>query len=241
MLFSLPQRAEKGSGGIVLMRYAVSIFCIFPTHANVGVLMVLNSYEWVVGIVPAIFLLVVLFRAWRKLSVLRAKHQVIVLESDALRRENEFLKQAVLSSSNSGNVEALPVEEKQEPDARQAFPAKKEKVLITEEKLEDGQSSKGQLLPGRISHIWVEGNYIYYKVQDNPKYILRRDTLKNVFAKLEKEHFVRTHKSYLINLAMVRQVTWKEIGLKDGSKVPLSRGYKESFRKAYQDYKGGGD
>ena len=213
---------------------------MFPAHARGGVLMVLTSYEWVVGIVPAIFLLVILFRAWLKLSLLRAKHQVVVLESDALRRENEFLKQAMLGSNNSGSVEALPAYEKQEPDARQA-PAKKEEAPILKEKLQDGHSSKEQLVPGRISHIWVEGNYIYYKLRDNPKYILQRDTLKNVFAKLEKEHFVRTHKSYLINLAMVRQVTWKEIGLKDGSKVPLSRGYKESFRKAYQDYKGGVD
>ncbi|MFM8362143.1 MAG: LytTR family transcriptional regulator DNA-binding domain-containing protein, partial [Haliscomenobacter sp.] len=47
---------------------------------------------------------------------------------------------------------------------------------------------------------------MHYKHKDEPKYILKRDRLKNVYTRLQKHHFVQTHKSYLVNLAMIKQV-----------------------------------
>lgn len=94
----------------------------------------------------------------------------------------------------------------------------------------------GSMLISQVSHVWVQGNYIHYKVKDNPKYHMRRDSLKNVYARLQQHDFVQTHKSYLINMAMVRHVRGQEVILEDGSKVPLSRKYKDAFREEYKRY-----
>lgn len=218
------------TGWILSLLYAV------PAHAGGGIAQGLVPVEWALGIIPAAILLVILLRAWRKLVMLRAHHQAVVRESDVLRRENEFLKQAVLNRRD--REEPVFPFEQAIPEVLPPVP-----ILVQEDQAEEekkaGQKKSGEFLAEQISHIWVEGNYIYYKLKDNPKYILRRDTLKNVYARLASQHFVRTHKSYLVNLEMVRQVNWKEIGLKDGSKVPLSRSYKESFRKAYLAYQEG--
>lgn len=214
------------------MLYAV------PAHAGGGTAQALAPLEWALGIIPASILLVILLRAWRKLILLHAQHQEVVRESDVLRRENEFLKQAVLSRRDREEQIIFPVEKAIPEALPPVFIREKEGISVGDEKKADPQKS-GEFLAEQISHIWVEGNYIYYKLKDNPKYILRRDTLKNVYARLASQHFVRTHKSYLVNLEMVRQVSWKEVGMKDGSKVPLSRSYKESFRKAYLAYQEG--
>jgi hypothetical protein len=83
------------------------------------------------------------------------------------------------------------------------------------------------------SHVWVEGNYVNIKHKDQVKYILVRDRLKNVYNHWQKYHFIQSHKSYLVNMKMIRQVSWNEISLSDGSKVPLSRTHKKEFQDAY--------
>jgi DNA-binding LytR/AlgR family response regulator len=83
------------------------------------------------------------------------------------------------------------------------------------------------------SHVWVEGNYVNIKHKDQLKYILVRDRLKNVYNHWQKYHFIQSHKSYLVNMKMIRQVSWNEISLSDGSKVPLSRTHKKDFQEAY--------
>lgn len=83
------------------------------------------------------------------------------------------------------------------------------------------------------SHVWVEGNYVNIKHKDQLKYILVRDRLKNVYNHWQKYHFIQSHKSYLVNMKMIRQVSWNEISLSDGSKVPLSRTHKKDFQDAY--------
>ncbi len=83
------------------------------------------------------------------------------------------------------------------------------------------------------SYVWVEGNYVNIKHRDQVKYILVRDRLKNIYSHWQKYHFIQSHKSYLVNMKMIRQVTWNEISLSDGSKVPLSRTHKKEFQDAY--------
>ena len=83
------------------------------------------------------------------------------------------------------------------------------------------------------SHVRVEGNYVNLKHKDKVKYILVRDRLKNLYNHWQKYHFVQSHKSYLVNMKMISQVSWNEISLSDGSKVPLSRTHKKEFQDAY--------
>jgi hypothetical protein len=84
-----------------------------------------------------------------------------------------------------------------------------------------------------ISHVWVEGNYVNLKYIDQVRYILVRDRLKNIYNHWQKYHFIQSHKSFLVNMKMIRQVNWNEVRLSDGSKVPLSRSHKKEFQDAY--------
>jgi hypothetical protein len=84
-----------------------------------------------------------------------------------------------------------------------------------------------------ISHVWVEGNYVNLKYIDQVRYILVRDRLKNIYNHWQKYHFIQSHKSFLVNMKMIRQVNWNEVSLSDGSKVPLSRSHKKEFQDAY--------
>jgi len=79
----------------------------------------------------------------------------------------------------------------------------------------------------------VEGNYVNLKYIDQVRYILVRDRLKNIYNHWQKYHFIQSHKSFLVNMKMIRQVNWNEVSLSDGSKVPLSRSHKKEFQDAY--------
>jgi DNA-binding LytR/AlgR family response regulator len=169
-----------------------------------------------------ILLGVLLFLSWLNFIKVRKRGTELWLKHEALMRENEKLTstlEAIQIKKNSRSKEQQEGDKTDKDKSVSIFPKR-----------------PSQLNAEHISHIWVEGNYIYYKHKDESNYILKRDRLKNVYTRLQKHHFVQTHKSYLVNMAMVKHVSWKEIILKDGSKVPLSRKHKEEFRSAYQTF-----
>ena len=169
-----------------------------------------------------IILSVLLLLSWWNFIRVRKRDAELWRKHEVLLRENEKLSSTLetIQAKKNGNSRGQP---------EGAVPGKDESVAILPKR-------PNQLNAEHISHVWVEGNYIYYKHKDEPKYILKRDRLKNVYLRLQKHHFVQTHKSYLVNMSMIKQVSWKEISLKDGSKVPLSRKHKEAFRSAYQTF-----
>ena len=165
---------------------------------------------------------VLLLLGWMNFIKVRKRGIELWLKHEALMRENEKSTSILEAIQAKKNSRSKGQEEGGTPD-------KDNSVSIIPKR-------PSQFNADNISHVWVEGNYIHYKHKDEPKYILKRDRLKNVYTRLQKYHFVQTHKSYLVNLAMIKQVSWNEITLKDGSKVPLSRKHKEAFRNAYQTF-----
>jgi DNA-binding LytR/AlgR family response regulator len=71
-----------------------------------------------------------------------------------------------------------------------------------------------------------------------------RDYLvRNTLAKLEKQlapgQIVRTHRSYLVNIDKIDEIRTTDIGdyeihLESGKTVPLSCGYRDTFRSAFK-------
>ncbi|MCH3942707.1 MAG: LytTR family DNA-binding domain-containing protein [Atopobiaceae bacterium] len=57
-------------------------------------------------------------------------------------------------------------------------------------------------------------------------------TLEKVEAKLAPYGFIRCHRSYVVNVAMVTKCRFGELTLVDGAKVPVGRSYYESVRDA---------
>lgn len=73
------------------------------------------------------------------------------------------------------------------------------------------------------------GNYIELHEKVGRKLI--RKTLKEVEVMLPEEHFIKTHRSYLVNKEYIEELTASFLLLK-GVKIPVSRSYKEAVRKS---------
>lgn len=174
-----------------------------------------------------------LSKTLKEYRALLGREKALMEENSRLIKEIQDLRQNMEEKDVSESVTyaetgTVPGREEDEVEISEGS-----KEQDTAQELED---KGGGMSISQVSHVWVQGNYIHYKIKDNPKYHMRRDSLKNVYARLQQYDFVQTHKSYLINLAMVRHVRGQEVILEDGSKVPLSRKYKETFREEYKRY-----
>ncbi len=81
------------------------------------------------------------------------------------------------------------------------------------------------ILPQDIVYIQANGEYVDYKTTTKKYTCFKR--LKDVQTELSEYGFVRTHRSFIINPSYVESLTATEIGLKEGTTVPLSKTYKE--------------
>lgn len=83
--------------------------------------------------------------------------------------------------------------------------------------------------------IWIEAQGDFVKVQTHGKTQLVRETLQSMERKLDAAKFLRTHRSFLVNLEHVKKVEVALYGdyvvfMSDGSKLRLSRNYRSKFK-----------
>ncbi len=85
---------------------------------------------------------------------------------------------------------------------------------------------------------WIEaqGDYVYLHVKDE-KFLLH-DSLSSLENKLNPYVFVRIHRSSIVNIERVEKLKSNEHGdyelfLKDGTKLKMSRTYKENFQRLF--------
>ncbi len=83
--------------------------------------------------------------------------------------------------------------------------------------------------------IWIEAQGDFVKVQTTGQARLVRETLQNFQGRLDGAKFMRTHRSFVVNVAHVRQVTPALYGdysiiMSDGSKLRLSRNYRAKLQ-----------
>ena len=69
------------------------------------------------------------------------------------------------------------------------------------------------------------GNYV--KVWNEHKYILTPRTLSSFESQLPAEHFVRVHKSYILNRKFLQYIDGNMIRLKNGKTLPLGKSYRQ--------------
>jgi two-component system, LytTR family, response regulator len=79
--------------------------------------------------------------------------------------------------------------------------------------------------PHSISHVQSLGNYIKIHFQNNKKYVLTNDTLKNALEQLPTSIFIQTHKSYIVNINFIENKTKEMVALKSNIKLPIGRRY----------------
>lgn len=86
----------------------------------------------------------------------------------------------------------------------------------------------------RIEWIESSGNYIKLHLPNTTHLI--RSSLKNLQSKLNPLHFVRIHRSHIVNIKKVKEIEpWfsgdSKIILKNGKTLKMSRNYKENLDK----------
>ena len=77
---------------------------------------------------------------------------------------------------------------------------------------------------------WIEVQRNYVTVHAAEDYTVKK-SLSEVEAELD-EGFIRTGRSFIVNLKQVRRIGKTEVVLADGTLVPLSRGYYEKLNRA---------
>ncbi len=77
---------------------------------------------------------------------------------------------------------------------------------------------------------WIEVQRNYVTIHSVEDYTVKK-SLSDVEAELD-EGFMRTGRSFIVNLKQVRRIGKNEVILSDGSRVPLSRGYYEKLNRA---------
>jgi two-component system, LytTR family, response regulator len=71
--------------------------------------------------------------------------------------------------------------------------------------------------------VWIEADSYYAKIHVAGAAHLLRESLTSLEERLDPERFVRTHRSAIVNVELVREVGRTDLGLADGTRVPLAR------------------
>ncbi len=92
---------------------------------------------------------------------------------------------------------------------------------------------KVQRIPlNRIVSIEGMGEYIRIHVEGQPKPSVVLMSMKKMEERLADRHFMRIHKSHIVNLSHVSEVTKTLVTMSDGRTVPVG----DSYRAAFTDY-----
>lgn len=77
-----------------------------------------------------------------------------------------------------------------------------------------------------ILYVRSDGNLLFIQ-QTNHK-VVTRMTLQHFLGTVPQTSFVRTHKSYVVSLAVVRKIERMQLVLSDNTKIPMARSYRQS-------------
>jgi two-component system response regulator LytT len=80
--------------------------------------------------------------------------------------------------------------------------------------------------------VWNKMITIYHDDQQTKFYA----RLSDVIDKLNPEHFIQVHRSYIINLAQVTEIKKNTIILKHNLQIPIGKTYVQQFEKAFEDF-----
>jgi len=102
------------------------------------------------------------------------------------------------------------------------------------------QTGKGETIIRRDDIECLEAARNYVTVSTAERDFLVRNTLNKLEQQLAPGRIVRTHRSYLVNIDKIEEIRTtdsggREIRLQGGKTVPLSRGYRDSFKSLFKE------
>jgi DNA-binding LytR/AlgR family response regulator len=81
--------------------------------------------------------------------------------------------------------------------------------------------------------LYIEAERNYCRIYSKEKEYLLVMTLKDMDLKLPQQHFIRIHRSYIVNLSQIHEVATSHIVI--GKKaIPISKSFKEELLKRLQ-------
>jgi len=83
--------------------------------------------------------------------------------------------------------------------------------------------------------MYIEGLKDYVKIFILNQMILTKSTMKNIEKKLPKQHFIRIHKSYIINLSNIEIIEHNHI-IYGGERLPIGNSYRRAFNEMIEQY-----
>ncbi len=95
--------------------------------------------------------------------------------------------------------------------------------------------SDKKLVQFNLNEIWYLeslGNYV--KIWNEQKYILTPRTLTSFEEQLPTEHFLRIHKSFILNKRFVNYIDGNTIRLRNGRELPLGKNYRHVVKQLLQ-------
>lgn len=90
---------------------------------------------------------------------------------------------------------------------------------------------------GRIRYIEAAAHYCVFN--QGRTSIRLRFSIDDMEKKLPNPPFIRCHRSYIVNLGSVTDMSYTTVTLRDGTSIPLGRNYVQSLRAALQTWKRG--
>ena len=89
-----------------------------------------------------------------------------------------------------------------------------------------------------ILYIEVIAHFLHYHLKEET--IASYGVMKQTESKMEQFGFFRMYKSYLINLARIKEITLNTVIMDDGAELPISRFRKKEFLQKAAEYFGNG-
>ncbi len=87
-----------------------------------------------------------------------------------------------------------------------------------------------------VLYIESQGNKLYYRGANNEEILERREKMSTVEKELEKYHFIRCHKSYIVNAAFITKARTNYAIINNHIKIPVSRSEQKHFMDKYHEY-----
>lgn len=84
--------------------------------------------------------------------------------------------------------------------------------------------------------LYVEGLKDYVKIFIQDQMILTKTTMKNIEGKLPHQHFIRIHKSYIVNLLNIEKIESNHI-IYGHERLPIGNSYRNVFFEMIDQYK----
>lgn len=76
---------------------------------------------------------------------------------------------------------------------------------------------------------YIKSDSDYTEIFLPDKKLLSSESLRYWLKNLDNQHFMRIHKSYIINISKIEKVASNQVFLNDKMIIPIGRAYKESF------------